>query len=134
VVVHKTTYASTVRRVGGYLIDFFLQLGIALVVFIALSILDNSGYIMASIEDLLLWFYVAFVFASSWLYGTLQITSKRQATLGMRAVGIFRTDLHGGPLSFGRASAWWLYRLLSYPYLWSRLCRPAHHQETADAS
>jgi len=52
--------------------------------------------------------------AIAWLYETLQIASSRQATLGMRAVGIFRTDLHGERLSFGRASAWYFYRLLSY--------------------
>jgi hypothetical protein len=31
----------------------------------------------------------------------------------MRAVGIFRTDLQGRRLSFGRATCLWLYRLLS---------------------
>jgi uncharacterized RDD family membrane protein YckC len=31
----------------------------------------------------------------------------------MRAVGIFRTDLHGQRLTFARASAWYGYRFLS---------------------
>lgn len=59
------------------------------------------------------WFLV-FCFVLGWLYEAVQISSTRQATLGMRAVGIFRTDLHGGGLSFGRASGWYGYRLLSY--------------------
>ena len=61
----------------------------------------------------LAWFMVGYLVVA-WLYTALQISSQRRATLGMRAVGIFRTDLHGDRLSFGRASAWYGYRLLSY--------------------
>ena len=57
---------------------------------------------------------LAFCLVVGWLYEALQQSSIRQATLGMRAVGIFRTDLHGARLSFARASAWYGYRLLSY--------------------
>jgi uncharacterized RDD family membrane protein YckC len=52
--------------------------------------------------------------ALAWLYEVLQVASRRQATWGMRAVGIFRTDLHGRRLSFARASALYGYGLLSY--------------------
>ncbi len=50
----------------------------------------------------------------AWLYNTLQLTSRRQATAGMRVVGIFRTDLTGSRLHFGRASGWFVCRILSY--------------------
>jgi hypothetical protein len=52
--------------------------------------------------------------AFGWFYEAAQISSTRQATLGMRAVGIFRTGLHGERLTFARASGWYGYRLLSY--------------------
>jgi hypothetical protein len=61
----------------------------------------------------LLW-SLAFLLVFGWLYEALQLSSMRQATLGMRVVGIFRTDLHGERLSFARASGWYGYRLLSY--------------------
>jgi uncharacterized RDD family membrane protein YckC len=113
-VAHHTSYAGILRRVGGYLIDFLVQLGIALVALIVVAVLSDNVLSMVPGEyDA--FGYCVFLFAASLLYGTLQITSKRQATLGMRAVGIFRTDLHGRPLSFGKACAWWFYRLVSYP-------------------
>ena len=58
--------------------------------------------------------FVLFMVILSWLYNAVQLSSPARATLGMRAVGIFRTDLHGGRLSFARASGWYGYRLLSY--------------------
>jgi uncharacterized RDD family membrane protein YckC len=113
VVAHHTTYAGAVRRVVGFVIDWacFFPFFIVAVVFVGLAggfpeEGDPSDAATASLFGLWL------VFA--WLYETLQIASKRQATWGMRAVGIFRTDLHGRRLSFARASAWYGYRLLSY--------------------
>lgn len=58
--------------------------------------------------------FIAFMVALSWLYNSVQLSSPARATLGMRALGIFRTDLHGNALTFGRASGWFGYRLLSY--------------------
>jgi uncharacterized RDD family membrane protein YckC len=58
------------------------------------------------------WLAICLIF--SVLYGTLQIASRRQATLGMRAVRIFRTNLEGEPLSLARACVWYSYRVLSY--------------------
>ena len=69
-----------------------------------------------------------------WLYEAMQLSSQRQATLGMRAVGIFRTDLHGERLSFARASGWYGYRLLSYLAYLLGFRQPAVHEETADVS
>jgi uncharacterized RDD family membrane protein YckC len=110
--IPKSAFASALRRLGGGLIDALVQ---SVLVLLGLFIVGtlNEAYPYSDWP----WAGVAFVFASIWLYGTLQIASKRQATLGMRAVGIFRTDLQGRRLSFGRASCLWLYSLLStLPY------------------
>ena len=50
----------------------------------------------------------------SWLYHALLLASARQATLGMRSVGIFATDLAGQRLSFARATARHFASMLSY--------------------
>ena len=97
--VNNTIYAPTLRRAGGYFIDFFLQIIIACATFIFAFFLDSFVCLLAAL-------------AFNWLYGALQVTSAHQATLGMRLLGIYRTDLRGKPLSVGRATVWWLIRLL----------------------
>jgi uncharacterized RDD family membrane protein YckC len=115
VVAHHTTYASTFRRVLGYLIDFLLHIALAFCVFVAVVIYslifeaDSEG-----VSDVAVSVSFVLILLSGWLYGTLQVSSKRRATMGMRAVGIFRTDLYGERLSFATASVWYGYRLLSY--------------------
>jgi uncharacterized RDD family membrane protein YckC len=49
-----------------------------------------------------------------WLYFALTMASSHRASPGMRAVGIFVTDLAGEPLSFGRATARYFASWLSY--------------------
>ncbi len=39
-----------------------------------------------------------------WLYAALQESSRHQATLGKRAIGLVVTDLDGNRISFGRAT------------------------------
>jgi uncharacterized RDD family membrane protein YckC len=130
--IPQSAFASTLRRLGGGLIDgvvllvlVILGLVIRMVFLDYFPLLFLSRFLPEFLNDFLYlffyqyldWAWAAFVIASIWLYGTLQITSTRQATLGMRAVGIFRTDLQGRRLSFGRASCLWLYRFLStLPY------------------
>jgi uncharacterized RDD family membrane protein YckC len=112
VVAHNTTYASTGRRVVGYLIDWFPYLPLCLVVMMILIAVEQPGEEEISNAITVVWYAGCAVIA--WLYATLQLASKRQATLGMRAVGIFRTGLYGERLSFARASLWYAYRVLSY--------------------
>jgi hypothetical protein len=57
--------------------------------------------------------YAVVCLVFGWLYGALQVTSQRKATLGMRAVGIYRTGLNGERLTFGKASALFGFRILS---------------------
>jgi len=40
----------------------------------------------------------------AWFYSALQESSKFQATLGKRALGLVRTNLKGKPIGFGRAT------------------------------
>ena len=110
VVVHDTVYASTWRRVAGYFIDLVPHFLLAIVAM--MIIIPSEPDAVVSDAATATWFGACLVLG--WLYEVLQIASKRQATLGMRAVGIFRTDLNGQRLTFARASVWWLSRLLSY--------------------
>ncbi len=62
-------------------------------------------------KDLIVTLVFGLVFG--WLYGALQVTSQRQATVGMRVAGIYRTDLSGKGLTFAKASALYGWRILS---------------------
>ena len=134
VVALDTTYGSIFRRVGGYFVDvvllFVFSIASILPLGIFLAILDafipgaEEIVLAEENEQTLGLVWVVLILVISWLYSTLQITSKRQATVGMRAVGIVMTDLHGKPLSFPRASAWYGYRLLSYLYLLGFIIQP----------
>jgi uncharacterized RDD family membrane protein YckC len=111
--VHHTTYAGAIRRIAGYAIDWVCYLPF---VFVAVAIVGLAGGFPENgpASDAATLTFLGLCFAFAWLYQALQIASTRQATWGMRALGIFRTDLNGGRLSFARASAWYGYRLLSY--------------------
>ena len=114
VVAQQTTYAGTGRRALGFVIDWVCYLP-----FLLLAAVASPDSQTVTAVDLLVWLTMA------WLYQTLQLTSKKQATWGMRAVGIFRTDLHGRRLSFARASAWYGLRLVSYAiYGLGFVCQP----------
>jgi uncharacterized RDD family membrane protein YckC len=102
-------YASTFRRYAGYLIDRVLSLSMSFTLLILLVYIDIT---YGTGDNLALTFLA--VWPCSWLYEALQISSKHQATVGMRVMGIYRTDLYGERLSFGQASKWWFYRLVSY--------------------
>jgi len=107
--VNNTTYASMARRIGGYSIDFCLQVVVACVALIALII---SALVDSSAAEYFALGFIAFLLVFNWWYAAVSVASKRQATLGMRLFGIYRTDLRGGRLSLGRATAWWVGRLL----------------------
>jgi uncharacterized RDD family membrane protein YckC len=48
-----------------------------------------------------------------WLYWALMESSVQQATLGKMAIGIKVTDLHGEPISFGRATGRYFGKIIS---------------------
>lgn len=113
--VSPTNYASTMRRVGGSLIDLLTKLTLVSLAWLPLSV---AGVVMSDYPILVLYLVI------DWLYYTLQIASSRQATLGMSAVGICRTDLNGGRLSFAKATKWYLCRLLSNAFFLGFLPQP----------
>jgi uncharacterized RDD family membrane protein YckC len=110
---HRTTYASTGRRVVAYAIDWVCYFPFWAAA-AAIGFSFDTAPPGEPASDGATVILVALSVVSAWLYETLPITGSRRATWGMRAVGIFRTDLHGEPLSFGRASAWYFARWLSY--------------------
>ncbi|MCI1695779.1 RDD family protein [Aneurinibacillus aneurinilyticus] len=62
---------------------------------------------------------VVFIFASivSWLYFALMESSKKQATLGKRALGIKVTTIDGERISFGKATGRYFGKILSSIFL-----------------
>lgn len=109
VVVHGTTYASTIRRIAAWLIDWLLFLPLMFMADLIMS-LASTVLGISDGNDAVWALYLLF----SWLYEVPQLVSSKQATLGMRAMGIFRTDRYGDPMTWGSASALMAYRLLSY--------------------
>ena len=59
---------------------------------------DNTGIVLAIAA------YLLIVFMLPWLYFALQFSSTRQATLGMRAVGVKVVGYDYKRISFGRAT------------------------------
>ena len=53
------------------------------------------------------------IFVLTGLYYSLLESSAWQATLGKRALGLMVTDLHGGRISFGRATVRYFAKILS---------------------
>jgi uncharacterized RDD family membrane protein YckC len=105
-------YAGFWKRFAAVLIDGILLWVSGIVALFAAVILEAfSGFPSA------LWLFAHFV-ATPWLYFALMESSKWQATIGKRALGILVTDQRGEPVSFGRASgrfwAKWLSNITFY--------------------
>jgi uncharacterized RDD family membrane protein YckC len=111
---HQTGYAGTARRLGAFVIDWACFLPIWGVGILVVDAIDPFPPDSAPISDQAAVALLVIWTASAWLYQVLQIASSHQATLGMRATGIFRTDLNGRRLSIARASAWYFARFISY--------------------
>lgn len=109
-----TSYAGFGRRLLAYIVDVvvFIVMGFAstMLFFIVRAML---GYDSAAgqTENM---FIFSLWFGLDWLYQAASISSGRQATLGKRLAGIFVTDVGGQRLSFSRATARHVARLLSY--------------------
>jgi uncharacterized RDD family membrane protein YckC len=112
-------YAGFWLRVGAALIDGMVMTGgiivsVAIVVFAAIS-LGPRG--QSSSEDefaaVLVLVYFFFGFVVPWLYQAWMESSRHEATLGKKAVGIRVVDLDGRRISFGRATGRHFGKLLS---------------------
>ena len=101
-------YGGFWRRVAAYMLDELVMLIIIVVLAVIVVVptvilvtmlgreLDSERY--ASLLSTLITIPVI------WLYPTLLESSKLQATLGKRALGMRVTDEHGNRVSFGRAN------------------------------
>lgn len=110
-------YAGFWRRAGAYLLDEVIMLVIIVVLGVIIVVptvvlvtmlgreLDSDKY--ADLVATLIAVPVA------WLYPTLLESSKLQATLGKRLLGMRVTDEHGARVSFGRANGRYWSKILS---------------------
>jgi TPR repeat protein/uncharacterized RDD family membrane protein YckC len=112
----QPTYASFWHRVGAYVLD----LGLVVIGFMVASVVFLFGCaiyatkFMESQPRFLFAGVLVIPFVVAWLYQAMMLSSLRQATLGMVALGIFVTDENGNRLNFGRATARHFARVLSY--------------------
>lgn len=108
----KDNYAGFWLRFAALMID-----GIVIVVIIAiLSMVFGIGMIDQTDSEEALFYimsFYGFIQILVILYFSLLESSKWQATLGKRAVGILVTDERGGKISFGRALGRHFAKLLS---------------------
>lgn len=123
-------YAGFWRRAGAYVIDSFLLFLVSLgVVFTGLAVhLQSTGetlrpdpeFLQSQIEAIA----VPLEIANSvivWLYFALLESSRWQATLGKRAIGLAVTDLAGRRISFWRATGRHLGKFIALQFLASFL-------------
>lgn len=104
----RTEYATFWRRVIAVLIDTIIMyvagaiLGMTLGLIIAFALIYINiikGYTGVKVVG----FLTAVIL--NWLYFTISESSKKQSTLGKRAVGIVVTDIKESRISFGKANA-----------------------------
>jgi uncharacterized RDD family membrane protein YckC len=99
-------YAGVIRRLGAYAIDallLFVTVGLVLGAIPGFILYRNIGLEWME-NGWLLWAYVfTTVSIPFWLYYSLCESSARQATIGMRLLGLRVTGLNGERISFGRA-------------------------------
>ena len=108
--LRPVVYAGFWLRVAAYILDIIVIY--AVIFIIALSVSSNSIVFEESANDafwpayLLLWIAIM-------CYFPIMESSKWQATLGKRVVGIIVTDLNGDRISFGKALARLISKLVS---------------------
>jgi len=110
-----TSYAGAWRRVIGYGIDlllFFLLFFVAS--FIAIGFdpkVHEPGPEVTPRTTYIIW---SAYFILGWLYHSLTVASKKQATPGMRVMRTFLTDRYGRRVTLARASARYFASFLSW--------------------
>ncbi len=119
-------YAGFWIRFVAYLIDSLVLFGISFIFIIVWAISFGLVAYYVQIEPAQLGFtpaytgmviaaacYLLFGFVLPWLYFALQFSSKKQATLGMRAVGVKVVGYDYKRISFGRATGRFFGMILS---------------------
>jgi len=106
-----TTYASLSRRFGAYLLDTALFVGVVIALFAGLiATMDYLTSHFGSWSDVALFL----PFLIDWLFQAIMLSSRHQATLGMRSFRIMATGEHGERLNFRRATAVYFARMITY--------------------
>lgn len=91
-------YAKIPKRIGAYIIDLLV---LAVILILELIICKNFKYLMSNEQHILLPDILGLINAI--IYFSISESSKKQATIGKRAMGIIVTNLHGERLSIGKA-------------------------------
>jgi uncharacterized RDD family membrane protein YckC len=91
-------YAKIPKRIGAYIIDLLV---LAVILILELNICKNFKYLMSNEQHILLSDILGLINAI--IYFSISESSKKQATIGKRAMGIIVTNLHGERLSVGKA-------------------------------
>jgi uncharacterized RDD family membrane protein YckC len=109
-------YAGFVRRWAAFIIDrMILVVPIYAILLVFLILLTPSMFRQHdSAGGLIILLVYPVYFIAAALYYAGQESSKHQATLGKRALGIKVTDANGGRLNFGQALGRWFAAALSY--------------------
>ena len=94
-------YAAFWRRVAALVLDFVLIYGVYLA--LSFGVAARRGWSPMNVLATMLSFYLP-MFAMIWLYWAVLESSRWQATIGKKLLGIHVTDLKGNRLSFVRAS------------------------------
>lgn len=99
---YSSPFAGFWLRLAAYLIDGILLFVVESVLAAAVVLMDPG--------DLRAFLNIAPVgWALTWAYFALFESSSLRGTVGKHALGLYVGDLHGDPISFGRASArYWL--------------------------
>jgi uncharacterized RDD family membrane protein YckC len=106
-------YAGFLRRWGALIIDGFalmIPLGVICIVLAVALGMSQGAHGISTAQGA---YYVLWLIAVP-LYYAVQESSRYQATLGKRALGIKVTDLDGRRIGFGHALGRWFAAVLSY--------------------
>jgi uncharacterized RDD family membrane protein YckC len=105
----QRAYATFGQRFGGFLVDYFL---VAIPLVVGLHALRRAGLpVTEPVQQ-------ATIVLVAWLYLTLTESSRLQGTFGKRVAGLIVTDLHGQPISLGRAAGRSAAKALSFGTLY----------------
>lgn len=118
----RTAYAGFWLRLTAYAIDALILSAATLIIMVPLAPLffgttppqpPMPGEALKPAVMMFVSIVYGLAFLGSWLYFALFESSAWQATPGKRVLGLFVTDMHGGNISFGRATARFFGRILS---------------------